>query len=406
MMKKKKNGEVESELTGLKDSRSSAAKDIEQQKDELKKREADFKQKLDEQKAYIDKLEKDFTTFKASAGAETEAKMQALQGQVALLRQLGDELKAEKREWLSRDQQSREWLRDAASQIGELKSELKNVEAAHGTELEKVRLQLEASRERYVADSRGWASQQEEMEAKLIKQSALIQSKSAALTDAQEEASSSSSSLKQKEAFFREEMKRLRELVEQLQTDKQEYAEKEISYESRLGQISASLIDARSKLVESDHSREFAVIEARSEKDVLEAKLEAEKKALLELSANFEKELKMHQARFAREIARLNAVHEGDMHHHQQQSISQADSYKYKLQYLELLNAEHKKTKEREKRDRRYGGEKKQEVSAEPQPIVASPAPVEPKESAPSPPPPAAVSAAEEPPKDGGEADF
>jgi myosin heavy subunit len=352
---KKREGELEAELGSLKETRGSAAKEVEQQKDDLKKKEQEYKGKLDEQKQYIDKLEKDFTTFKASAGAETEAKMQALQGQVALLKQLTDEMKAEKRDFQNRDQQSREWLKDASAQIGELKSELKNVEAAHNTELEKLRLQLEASRERYLHDSRNWQEQADLYERQLIEKTGLLNQLRADLAEAEEQVAASTTQVKQKEQGTKEELKRLRELTETLQTEQKEWGEKEIQYEARVGTLSRDLIEARSKAVEAEHDKELALTEARSEKEVLDAKLEAEKKALLDLAGNFEKELKMHQARFAREIARLNAIHEGEIHNREQLARSQEDAYKYKLQYLERLNAEHKRAKEREKKEARSG---------------------------------------------------
>jgi len=93
-------------------------------------------------------------------------------------------------------------------------------------------------------------------------------------------------------------------------------------------------------VVDSEHDKELSLTELRTEKEVLEAKLEAERKAAADLEADFEKELKMHKDRFAKELARLNGMHERDIQQREQQAKIQDEAYKYKVQYLELSQQE------------------------------------------------------------------
>jgi len=354
---KKREGELEAELAGLKESKSAATKDIESQRDELKAREQEWKEKMDQQKQYIDKLEKDFVTYKAGASVEIEAKMQALQGQVGLLKNLVEDLKADKREAKNREESYRDRLKEASAQLGEARSELKNIEVAHTTELEKLQLQLEASRERYMVESKAWQEQAEGYERHLIEKTAAVNQYKADLTEAQEALASARASLKNRDAASKEEIRRLRELLNELKDEQKEWVDKELSYESRLAAISKELVDARARVVDIEHEKELSLTELRTDKDVLEAKLDAERKAANDREADFEKELKMHKDRFAKELARLSNLHERDIQQREQQAKTQDEAYKYKLQYLELsqqeLKAEKSRFQEKERDDRK-----------------------------------------------------
>jgi len=354
---KKREGELEAELAGLKDAKSSAAKDIENQRADLKAREQEYKEKLEQQKQYIDKLEKDFVSYKSGAGAEVEAKMQALQGQVNLLKNLTEDMKADKREAKTREESYRDRLKEASAQLGEARSELKNIEVAHTTELEKLQLQLEASRERYMVESKAWQEQAEGYERQLIDKTAQVNQFKADLTEAQESLAGANAALKNRDAANKEEIRRLREVLSDVKSEQKEWADKELSYESRVAAMGKELVDARARVVDVEHEKELSLTELRTEKDVLDAKLEAERKSAKDREADFEKELKMHKDRFAKELARLNNLHERDSQQREQQAKTQEDAYKYKLQYLELsaqeLKSEKGRAQDKERNDRK-----------------------------------------------------
>jgi chromosome segregation ATPase len=313
---------------------------LEQQREELKARENEYKEKLEQQKQYIDKLEKDFVSFKSNAGAEQEAKMTALQGQVSLLKNLVEDMKADKRESKAREESNRDRLKEASAQLGEARSELKNIEVAHTTELEKLQLQLDAARERAMVEAKQWQEQAEAYERQLIDKTSQLNQAKSDLVEAQEAASGSGASLKNREAAAKEQIRRLREMVNELKSEQKEWAFKEVNYESRIANLSKDLVEARAKVVDGEHDKELSLTELRTEKEVLEAKLEAERKAAADLESDFEKELKMHKDRFAKELARLNGMHERDIQQREQQAKIQDEAYKYKVQYLELTQQE------------------------------------------------------------------
>jgi len=110
-------------------------------------------------------------------------------------------------------------------------------------------------------------------------------------------------------------------------------------------------------VVDVEHEKELALTELRTDKDVLEAKLGAEKKSAADREADFDKELKMHKDRFTKELARLSNLHDRDIQQREQQAKTQDEAYKYKVQYLELsqqeLRAEKTRFQDKERDDRK-----------------------------------------------------
>jgi hypothetical protein len=96
------------------------------------------------------------------------------------------------------------------------------------------------------------------------------------------------------------------------------------------------LVEAQAALAEADRKRESSLADLKTETEVLNAQLEAERKAAHERDLDLEKEIKLHKEKFAKELARIQAQHDRDLKQRDVLQKNQEESFKYKLQYLEL----------------------------------------------------------------------
>jgi chromosome segregation ATPase len=95
----------------------------------------------------------------------------------------------------------------------------------------------------------------------------------------------------------------------------------------------------------------------KTEIEVLNAQIEAERKASHERDADVEKESRLHKDRYAKELARVTAQFDRDIKQKEALAKNQEESYKYKLQYLELsqrdLKRERKAWQDKEQASKR-----------------------------------------------------
>jgi len=96
------------------------------------------------------------------------------------------------------------------------------------------------------------------------------------------------------------------------------------------------LVEAQAALAEADRKRESSLSDLKTELEVLNAQLESERKGSHERDLDLDKESKLLKERYAKELSRINAQHDRDLKQREALGKNQEESFKYKLQYLEL----------------------------------------------------------------------
>jgi len=103
-----------------------------------------------------------------------------------------------------------------------------------------------------------------------------------------------------------------------------------------LAKANVELVEAQASLAEADRKRESSLADLKTELEVLNAQLEAERKGAQERDSDVEKESRLHKERFAKELSRVTAQFDRDLKQKEALAKNQEESFKYKLQYLEL----------------------------------------------------------------------
>jgi len=112
--------------------------------------------------------------------------------------------------------------------------------------------------------------------------------------------------------------------------------ERQSQYEARLAKANVELVEAQAALAEADRKRESSLADLKTELEVLQAQLESERKAAQERDSDLEKESKLHKERFSKELARTTSQQDREIKQREAAAKNQEESFKYKLQYLEL----------------------------------------------------------------------
>jgi len=313
-----------------------ATQDLEVALTGIKEKEKRYKEEQDKNKADKDRLEREFVSFKGEIGAANEAKMVALAGQVQTLKTMLDDEKHDKEEAKKRETEYRDRLKEASSALGEALSELKHIQTTHNVELEKIRLELETAREKHVLESGAWKDQADGYERQLIEKSTQVNDLKSDLAELADREAVAQNQLKGKTQGAKEELRKLKHQNEEYEAEHKQSLERQSTYEARLAKANVELVEAQAALAEADRKRESSLADLKTELEVLNAQLEAERKASHERDLDLEKETKLHKERFAKELSRVTAQQDRDLKQKDALLKNQEESFKYKLQYLEL----------------------------------------------------------------------
>jgi len=333
---KSQERELSGQVSFLTEERRKAIADLETERAKIREQERKHREDLEKKRSDYDRLEKEFISYRGEVGASNEAKMQALAGQVQTLQTMLDDEKHDKEEAKKRESEYRERMKDASSQLGEALSELKHIQTTHGTELEKLRLELETAREKHVLESQAWKDQADAYERQVIEKTSLVNELKADLSELSEREAAATGALKQKSLGSRDELRKLKMQNEEYEFEQKNWLERQAAYEARLTKSSIDLVEAHSALAESERKLDSAIQDLKVEVEVLQAQLESERKASHDRETDFDRELKLHKERFAKELSRVTSQAERDILMREQRLKTQEDTYKYRIQYLEL----------------------------------------------------------------------
>jgi len=103
-----------------------------------------------------------------------------------------------------------------------------------------------------------------------------------------------------------------------------------------LAKANVELVEAQASLAEADRKRESSLADLKTELEVINAQLESERKGAHERDLDLEKESRLHKERYAKELSRVTAQFDRDIKQKEVLQKNQEESFKYKLQYLEL----------------------------------------------------------------------
>jgi len=328
--------EYESKHGALVSERQKAIQDLDAATAQLKEREKRYKEEGDKRKADSDRLEREFVNFKGEISAANEAKMVALSGQVQTLKTMLDDEKHDKEEAKKRETEYRDRLKEASSSLGEALSELKHIQATHNVELEKLRLELESAREKHVLESSAWKDQADGYERQLIEKSTQINDLKSDIAELGDREALAQQQLKVTSQGAKDELRKLKHSNEEYEAEQKQWLERQSGYEARLAKANVELVEAQASLAEADRKRESSLADIKTELEVLQAQLDAERKAAQERESDMEKEVKLQKERFAKELTRISSQNDRDVKQREASSKNQEESFKYKLQYLEL----------------------------------------------------------------------
>jgi len=142
--------------------------------------------------------------------------------------------------------------------------------------------------------------------------------------------------------------------VEELSFEQKEWLEKQREYEARLGKVTKELAEAQGALSEVEHKRKSADGN-RTELEVLKAKLTAAEKLVAEKAKAGDKQIALVRDDWKAEVEEIRKEHERDISKRDVEQKTQSESYKYKLQYLELSQKELQKERKRwQEKEREY----------------------------------------------------
>jgi len=201
-------------------------------------------------------------------------------------------------------------------------------------------LELETAREKHKHESQAWKEQNDTYERQLIEKSQLVTELKAELTELTDREASATSGLKVAGGSTKDETRKLKTRNDELENEQKHAQERQNAYEGRLAKATVELVEAESALAESEHKREGTLHELKAETDVLRAQLGSEQKTGTDRERDFDKELKLHKDRFAKELIRSKASFDKDIKQRDQKLKSQEESFKYKIKHLEAAERE------------------------------------------------------------------
>jgi len=187
-----------------------------------------------------------------------------------------------------------------------------------------------------------------------VEKNALVNELKAELQDTSEREAAAQSTLHDSEAENKDELRKLRARVEEMNAEQKSWLEKQNVYEQRLGKATKDLIEAQSALSDLEHKRKSAD-GSRTEIEVLKTKLHASEKLVLEKNKSSDKQQQIIRDEAKQELEDLKKEHERDLAKRDREQKTQNEAYKYKLQYLELSQKELQKERKRwQDKEREY----------------------------------------------------
>jgi len=343
---------VEVGLATARAERQKALQDREQDREGFNEREQKYKDDIAKLKADIDRVERDFISFKQAASDEVEQKISALQNQVALSQGLVDELKADKIENREREIALQDQLKEAVTQSAEARAALKSLQGNHGAEVEKLRVALEALKEKTTADSQQAKDHAEaqsrkiaEREAKITELKGKVQELGIADAKAKEE-------LRKQQEDVKQQMLSLSVRNQELETERKVSHRKQIEYEQKVSDLGSKLGEASIALSEVGHKKKIGG-NSKTEVEVLKAKLATAEKNLSDKNKGYDRKTKMLMDEAKSERDALESEYKRQLKAREEQAKAQSEAHKYKLQFLEAsqkdIKGERKKWQEKEK---------------------------------------------------------
>jgi myosin heavy subunit len=346
--------DLEDVLSRARAEKNKAVSDLEIERDSWRETEQRYKDDLVRANAEIDKVEKQFISFRQQQGDEMEQKIHALQGQVSLLQSLSDDLKGDKQEAKDRENDLSNQLKEAVATAAEARSELKHLQQSVGSERDKLRAELDGLREKHAQEGAQWKEKSALQERKILEKTTLVNELKAELTEASDRENQALQNLRDGESETKDELRKLRARVDELSAEQKNWLGKQKEYEQKIGKTTKDYIELQAQYGELEHKRKTAD-GSRTEIEVLKTKLSASEKIISEKNKALEKQVQILRDESKHEIEDLKKEHEKALKTSEHEAKTQNEAYKYKLQYLELSQKELEKERRRwQDKEREY----------------------------------------------------
>jgi len=327
--------ESEDYLARARAERAKTTQDADSQSAGWREQEQKYKEDIARLKTEIDAMERSFISYRQSAADEVEQKLQALQGQVALLQELVDDLKADKLEAKEREHALNEQLKDALARGGEARTALKSLQGSHNTEKEKLRLALETAQEKALLEQQHSRQLHDSSERKLLEQDALLNDLKLELADALEREAKAQDALRDHEGQTKDDLRKAGFRTAQLEEERAEWIKAKTEYERKLGDAEQRRFAAQAALSELEHKRAMSD-PSKAEVGVLKAQLAALEKAMQAQQRSHERHLQLKEDEWKSDKASVEDEYKRALLQKDEEAKAKAQAYKYKLQYLEL----------------------------------------------------------------------
>jgi len=283
---------------------------------------------------------------KQEASDEVEQKISALQGQVALLQSLADDLKSDKIESKEREIALQDQLKESVAQSAEARASLRALQGSHGTDVEKLRLSLETLREKTLLEAQQARDREEAQSRNLVDRDAKITELKARVQELTESGNRSKEELKKNQDDTKQQLLSLSVRAQELETERQLWQQKQIEYEQKISDLGSQLGAANIQLSESEHKHKMGN-SSKGEIEVLKAKVAASEKSLSDRSKAFDRQAKIQADEAKAERDAMENEYKRQIKQRDEQAKAQNEAHKYKLQYLELSQKDIKNERKR-----------------------------------------------------------
>jgi myosin protein heavy chain len=344
--------EMEADIEKQRAERARATQDRDLEREAFKERETQYKEDLVKARADIDRVEREYINYKQQASDEVEQKISALQGQVALLQGLADDLKADKIETKDREQALQDQLKEAVAQAAETRSALRMLQSGHGAELEKLRLLLEATREKAVADAKRAREIDEDLKKKIAERESKLSGAKRQLVETLDRENKAKAALRDQQDEVKEKLVELETRNQELEQERRKYQKSTMEYEVKIADVQAKLGESRIALSESHHRRKMGDSD-KVALEALKAKVAAAERAVQDQAKAFDRRMKIISEDAKVEKDGLEAEFKRQLKQKEAQTKAQGEAAKFKTQFLgisqEELKAERKRWQDKER---------------------------------------------------------
>jgi myosin heavy subunit len=338
--------EMEADVEKARAERIRATQDRDMERDSFKDRETKYKEDLTKAHADIDRVEREYINYKQQASEEVEQKISALQGQVSLLQSLVEDLKADKVESKDRERYLHDQLKEAVAQAAQTRAALKALQTGQGSELEKLRLQLETTREKALLDTQQAREHEESLKKRLADRETKLTEVKRELNEALDRENRAKDALFDFEDEVKDKLIELETRNDELEDERQKWSKSLVEYESKLGAFQAKLGDQQDALSEADHHHRVGDSD-KAAMEALKSRLSASERALDDQSKAYDRKVKIFLDDAKVEREGLEADYKRQLKQQDEQTKAQKEASKYKTQYLEASQEELKNERKR-----------------------------------------------------------